>query len=53
MKTFYMIRYKETEIHANCFPYIFDTHEDAQRFIDEATYYPQEFEVITAIRWKD
>lgn len=31
---------------ANCLPYVFKTEEEAQQYIDEATYFPREFHVI-------
>lgn len=46
----YMIKYKKTNAQANCFPYLFESKENAQRYIDEATYFPKEFEVIEAIK---
>lgn len=50
---YYMIRWMESDATANCFPYIFKTKEDAQRYIDEATYFPDEYDVIEVEPFKD
>ena len=47
---YYMIRWKGSDATARCFPYIFDSKENAQRYIDEATYFPNEYETIEAIK---
>lgn len=46
---YYMISWKESDVDSRCFPYIFKSKEDAQRFIEETTYLPSEFEIVDAI----
>ena len=49
-KNKYLIQYTENDTASNCMPYLFDSEEDAQRYIQEATYFPNEFRVIKAIK---
>jgi len=44
--TYFMVKWVDTHVDANCFPAIFKTKEDAERYIQEATFYPDEFKVI-------
>lgn len=46
---YYIISWKESEADANCFPYLFKSKKEAQRYIDEATFFPREYEVTEAI----
>lgn len=46
---FYLIKYKENKTTSSCMPYLFKSEEAAQRYIDEATYFPKEFTVVEAI----
>ena len=50
---FYLIKHKENKTTSSCMPYLFKTKESAQRYIEEMTYFPDEFTVVKAIEMED
>ena len=49
----YLIRYKNGKTTSSYMPYLFKTKERAQQYINENTYFPEEFDVAEAIDWED
>lgn len=49
----YLIKYKNNSTTSSCMPYIFKTMESARRYIEEYTYFPDEFDVVKAIEMEE
>ena len=49
----YLIKYDNNGTDSCCMPYLFKTKESAQRYIEENTYFPDEFSIVEAIEVED